>query len=350
MQTTPRVPHKCFSKRPSVRILCLVAVVGFGVWCMTHVFSPLPRGAYPVLSTAPWFGSYLGYPHQWLPNGDLAYLKTSSYGIPQVCYQKMDASGPVGAVRYGPELPIGSWFDTFSPSPDEQWVAYMQSTSPRSFQTFLLSADGKTTCKGGECFLGWLADSRRYLCFDYSRARGTKVYHVDSLHQETIWPSGSWNHYVPLTIPTNSPTFVIGLFFDDPAPNPGGRYNAPPMELRSFQLAHPAIVAQTWQINVPPGMNSGTASPSPDNRYLLWNVERLRASPWNAWLGRVNAKWKIRPTYEKHYFLSDLHGNNMRPVLTNALGGSLTFNPTWTPDSKHLSFIYKDQLYLLPVE
>ncbi|MCW3100145.1 MAG: hypothetical protein JWL77_5763 [Chthonomonadaceae bacterium] len=349
MQTTPRTPHKRLSKRPLVRILCLVAIVGLGVWCTTHFFSPLPREAYPVLSTAPWFGrnSPAAYPQQWLPNGDLAYLKTSANGLPQVCYQKMDASGPVGTVRYGPELPIGSEFDTFSPAPDEQWVAYIQSTRQYRLQTFLLSADGKTTCKGGEYFSGWLADSRHYLCIDHSGAMGTKVYHVDSLNKETLSPDVYWNPYVPLTIPTDSPTFVIrGYFIDDPEI----RYNAPLMEMRSFPLAHPAVGAQKWQANVPPGMNSGTASPSPDRRHLLWNVERLRTSPWNAWLGRVNAKWKIRPTHEKHYFLSDLHGNNMRPVLTNALGGSLTLNPTWTPDSKHLSFIYKDQLYLLPIE
>jgi hypothetical protein len=40
----------------------------------------------------------------------------------------------------------------------------------------------------------------------------------------------------------------------------------------------------------------------------------------------------------------------MHPILTNALGGTMRLNAVWTPDCKHLSFVYQNQLYLVPID
>jgi hypothetical protein len=352
MQTTALGKQTSRSKRLRIGLLVLPAIFVLAILGKTYLTSPLPTGAYPVLSNANWTGHSRvnTFPHQWLPNGDLAYLVTNANGMPQVCYRKMDARGPVGAVRYGPELPLNAWFGTFFPSPDEQWVAYMQVSSPRNIQTFLLSADGKTTRKGGEYFAGWLADSRSYLSVIYSQNYVTKVYHLDGPQTETIPQTVVGDISTPITTLPGSTTFLMGSHFYNPAPNPGTAQNYPLMPMRSFPIAHPNVVQETWQAKAPTGMTFGSAYASPDSKRLLWAVGKLRATPWSDWLGQLNVKWHKDPTFEMHYFVSDLYGNNMHPVFTNVLGGTNNWNLTWTPDSKHLSFLYKDQLYFVPVE
>ncbi|MCW3098423.1 MAG: hypothetical protein JWL77_4041 [Chthonomonadaceae bacterium] len=352
MQTTAPGKQTSRSRRLKIGLLVLPAVVVLAILGKTYLISPLPTGAYRVLSTANWTGlSRVNLaPHQWLPNGDLAYLRTDANGMQQVCYQKMDDKGPIGAVRRGPELPLTAWFDTFFPSPDEQWVAYMQFTNPRSFQTFLLSADGKTTRKGGEYFSGWLADSRSYLSLISSQNYVTKIYHLDGTQTETIPKTAAGDLPTQVTTVAGR-TFLMGSHFYNPEQYPGAlAQNYPLMTMRSFAMAHPTVVQETWQAKVPAGMTFGTAYPSPDNKHLLWVVGKQRATPWSDWLGQVNVRWHKDPTFDMHYFVSDLHGNNVHPVLTNVMGGTSNWNPVWTPDSKHLSFLYKDQLYFVPVE
>jgi hypothetical protein len=352
MQTTAPGKQTSRSKRLRIGLLVLLAVVVLAFLGKTYLISPLPTGAYPVMSTARWTGRSRANisPHQWLPNGDLAYLEQDSNEMQQVCYQKMDDKGPVGAVRRGPELPLNAWFDTFFPSPDEQWVAYMQFTGPRSYQTFLLSADGKTTRKGGEYFEGWLTNSRSYLSLMYSQNYVTKIYHLDGPQSETIPKMSPGDISTPITTLASSPTFLMGSHFYNYEPNPGTAQNYPLMPMRSFPMTHPTVVQETWQAKVPAGMTFGTAYPSPDNKHLLWVVGKQRATPWSDWLGQVNVKWRKDPTFDMYFFVSDLHGNNMHPVLTNVMGGTNNWNPVWTPDSKHLSFLYKNQLYFVPVE
>lgn len=314
--------------------------------------SPLPTGAYPVLSTADWSGlAGGGYtPHQWLPNGELAYQKKDRNGTMQVWYQPMDAHGPVGAARPGPELPLNRWMDQFYPSPDRQWIAYMRFTPPRSFQTCLVSADGKTTRQGGEYCYGWLSDSRSYLCMANSKKYVTTIHHLDTPHSETIPPDSPGNISVPTTTVPGTPTFVLGSHFYDPAPNAGRPQNCPLMTLRSYATANPTVATQTWQAKVPSGMTFGTAFTSPDGTKLLWDTGKQADSFWHDVMRRLSPRAQQEPSMEMHYFISDLNGDHLRPVLTNALGGSRNYSPLWTPDSKHLSFVYKNQLYLLPVD
>jgi len=348
MQTQSSTGPRFGSKRR--RIALLAGAVVLLVMIGKYLASPLPRGAYPILSTAGWAGQ-LNHPssHVWLPNGDLAFLQNDAGGMSQVCYQRMDAARPIGPIRRGPELPLNNRFPVFIPSPDEQWVAYMQLTPPGKFQTFVLSSDGKTTHQAGEYFSGWLGDSRSYLCRSI-QTTGTKVYHVDSPTTETIPGVASWDAPTPLTTCATGTSFLIGGSFFNPIQNAGKPQNYPSMTLRSFSVANPKTLERQWQATVPPNMQFGLAYVSPDNRHLLWYTAKLADSRWSKWLARLNPKWNKGATFEPHYFLSDLNGNHMHPALTNIMGGTVNLNPQWTPDSKHVSFVYNNQLYLVPVD
>ena len=50
------------------------------------------------------------------------------------------------------------------------------------------------------------------------------------------------------------------------------------------------------------------------------------------------------------FFVSDLHGDHRHRILTDGIGASEDIDLRWTPDSKHLSFLSHNQLYLVPVD
>jgi hypothetical protein len=123
------------------------------------------------------------------------------------------------------------------------------------------------------------------------------------------------------------------------------------MTLRSLHLSPREIVQQKWQLQIPAGAEYGSVSASPDNRHLLWSMGMLRQRPslWVQWLWRLNLDLPRPQHDERRFFLSDLYGDNMHSVLNCPLSGTDDFSPLWTPDSKHLSFIYRDQLYMVPI-
>ncbi len=160
---------------------------------------------------------------------------------------------------------------------------------------------------------------------------------------------------------TDGPNFLIGgRIIHLPSPGPAASY--PSMTLRSFRIAQPGVVQQTWQAQVPKDIEFGTAIASPDNRLLLWSCSTSRHTSLSEWLHRLFSERKIVTVVKTNWFLSDLQGKNMHPILEDVIGNDALFqeddgrtdSPTlsfsWTPDSKHLSFLYKRQLYFVPVD
>lgn len=354
LHSTPRL----FStKLVAVRLGILVVAIGLGVWGKNTFLPPLPRGAYPVLSTLHWAGrisTRSNYPpSRWLPNGDLAYLETNARGMLQVCYQKMSASGPVGEVRHGPELPNGPYSSTFYPSPDEQWVACRMPSAPGPSQFFLLSADGKNTracAAAGEIFTSWLPNSKGFLAITYTPTYAVKVYSLDSPTGKTLSGPNEWDMPTWVTTVANGKSFLISSRFNKQFPNGGMSGNYPNLTLRSFNLVHPEVAEQRWQAPVPPGVDFGYAYPSPDNQHILWATASMKPSLFVQWFGRFLPVTPQKPTIHVSYFLSDMQGNHRHEILDATSGRGWTIIPTWTPDSKHMSFLYKDQLYFVPVE
>ena len=353
MQTSRRTPRKFSAKRLSVRLLCLLAVIVLALAVKNLFWSPLPRGAYPVLSTARWAGRSsraAGYPqHHWLPNGDLAYLETNANGMPQVCYRKMDSTGPIGPARPGPELPLAANHGSFLPSPDEQWVASVSVAGNNRYKTVLVSADGRTTRTFGELLAIWLPDSRSFLANSYSSQLALKICHLDSSHTEALAGMTVQDMPCPVTTLPTSSEFLIGGFVIH-SPQLGQSQNYPSMSLRSLPAAHPGVSERTWTAHAPADMEFGIAYASPDDKHLLWVAVGTKPSPWVQWLRKIVPAWKTTAKVPTRYFLSDLRGSGMHPILNNLMGQTWNISPVWTPDSRHLSFIYKEQLYLVAVE
>jgi hypothetical protein len=287
-----------------------------------------------------------------MANGDVAYLRKNSNGLFQVCYQPMSATGPMGAVRTGPELPSTAQFGQFYPSPDEQWVAFSQANG-RGNRTVLLSADGKTTRSigsAGESFSTWLPDSRSFLSLCIQPRPGMKVTHLDTPRTEFIAALTPLEMPSPMFEFANGPDFQIGRYFNNSQPNAGPAGNAPTITVRSFPMSKPDVVRKTWTVPVPPGCQDAVAYVSPDRKHLLWITVTIKPPVTSTWLNGAFGTRSPMPNYETHCYLSDLNGNNRRPIMEDVARRFGEVSPSWTPDGKHLSFLYQNQLYLVPID
>ena len=356
-RSTVRGPHKFHLRRLSVRLFCLLAVVVLGILGLRAILSPLPSGAFPVLSTAEWAeraSPTTLHPHYvWLANGDVAYLQKDAQGLFEVRYQKMSDLGAVGKARPGPKLPVEEsaspfWGDFF-PSPDEQWVAYRPYSDNN--QTGVVSADGQTRYTLTVSFESWFSDSRSFVATSTSDVSPWAVHHLDSRRTESI-PSMTGFGCVTVSAMAQGPDLLVGKFARDPRSSVEVEWLDSTMTLRSLHLSPQEIVTQQWPVQIPRGAEYGSVSASPDNRYLLWSMRMMPKRPpiWVQWLWRVNPNWFLPNRTEMRYFVSDIHGGDMHSVLNRSLCGTGDFAPLWTPDSKHVSFIYHDQLYLAPID
>lgn len=89
---------------------------------------------------------------------------------------------------------------------------------------------------------------------------------------------------------------------------------------------------------------------SPDGKHLLWYTQKGNVSILEAWLQRWYPRWHRKTPRIFTCYLSDMHGNGLREIWSETIEPHQTLLPEWTPDSKHLSFIYQEQLYLLPID
>jgi hypothetical protein len=352
LENTLPAPRKFFETPRGLALLSLGVAIILGIEGKAFLVVPTPGRAKPVLSTNTWakLGQQTLYPipYHWLANGDLAYLRKNPNGLFQVCYQQMDANGTIGAVRLGPELPATIQSGMFFPSPDEQWVAVSMKN-----HTVLHSADGRTTRRVGvvgEIFSSWLSDSRSFLSLCFKPRMGLKVRHLDSPQSEMIPALNASEMHQPMSQFADGPDFQIGGIFSYFQSNNVLSQNGTTITVRSFYVSKPEVVRQTWTVPVPPGSEYARAYVSPDRKHLLWLTSTMKPSARSSWFNSLFASRRSTPTVETHFFLSDLSGNNRQPILDDVIRHFGDIDPSWTPDSKHLSFIYQNQLYLVPVD
>ena len=261
----------------------------------------MPSGAYPVLSTAAWAKpgpqTAYGLSYHWLANGDVAFLQKKSNGKTRVCYQQMDAHGPVGSVRPGPELPTNSQAGLFFPSPDERWVAISQTDNKNKSRSVLLSADGQTARTIGEAnetFKGWLSDSRSFLSLCFRPKLGLKIRHLDSTHTEMIWGTNPADIPEPMFEFTAGPEFQVGSVYNFTQVSQVGTQ----VTMRSFDVSKPGVVTQTSQVTVPPGSEYAGGRVSPDKKHILWVTSARRSAAGSSWVNGLFAQRAGRPSYE----------------------------------------------------
>lgn len=356
MRKTASDTPSFFSTPRGLILLCLGVATVLFLEGRAFLVAPMPSGAYPVLSTTAWAmqgpQTAYGLPYHWMANGDVAFLRKNSNGRFQVCYQQMDAKGPVGLLRIGPELPTNSQAGLFLPSPDERWIAISLADNKNRYRNVLLSADGQTTRTIGdanETFRGWLSDSRSFLSLCFRPTVGLKIRHLDSTHTEMILGATPTDIPEPMFGFASGREFQVGSFYNFTQANSRAPRAGTQMTMRSFDVSKPGSASKTSQVTVPPNCEYAGGYVSPDQKHILWIASIRKSYAGSSWINNLVATRAAGVVYETRCYISDLNGNNRHPILEDVLSHFAGIEPAWTPDGKHVSFIFQNQLYLVPV-
>lgn len=350
MQTAPPTSPKRRLKRRRLLVFGLPAVLLLAALCKIF-FSPIPRNAYPILSTSRWTTIRPGDPpyYVWLANGDIAHLERNARGMFQICYQRANATGPVGGVRYGPELPSDAAYHYFTSSPGGKAIAYLRVSASQTLETVVLSAEGKELRTAPGHLMGWLPNEQGFLTQSPSAFNVLEIHSLDPKEDKNEMIQARGPVYQPLPIDSiaSGPDFLVG-----------GSLSTASTVIRSISARPPYSDQKRWQVEAPLQLEEGIGetradfaipNASPDRRHLLWRVYFTKPPRWRQWLGRFVPRLRSKQETRVGYALSDMQGHNVHPLL-NTLVHEAELYPFWTPDSKHISFIYHDQLYLMPID
>ena len=129
----------------------------------------------------------------------------------------------------------------------------------------------------------------------------------------------------------------------------------PPEIVVEFNINTPEIPARKWEIPAPPDTSSFNGSFSPTKDRILWDVVSNKPIfPYNL-AQLLPGVWKPIPKYLERWMVSDIYGHGMHTIAEVETVDSnedsyAPVNLEWNPDGKHVSFLHKDGLYLIPVK
>lgn len=137
--------------------------------------------------------------------------------------------------------------------------------------------------------------------------------------------------------------------------------NYPTAKMTRVDLRHPENKAERWTVAAPKNMNdNGVAiclvAPSCDR--ILWIVDGDTTAPFLQKLKSYIPGSSASAGIGCRWLVSGLHGEEMHEVASYrsqrgpAMSGSAdTYSrPRWMPDGRHISFVYRDTLYVRPVD
>ena len=107
---------------------------------------------------------------------------------------------------------------------------------------------------------------------------------------------------------------------------------------------------RSYNAPIPKGANPIEQESSPLLTAIVYHVRMERTPPIMAWLHRIVPAVTVKPDISESLWCSRIDGTGMRE-LGNMPGaqGHLT-DIHWLPDDRHISFVYRGMLYLLPIE
>lgn len=119
-------------------------------------------------------------------------------------------------------------------------------------------------------------------------------------------------------------------------------------------VAQPAVRSD---IVLPSGVTDAIVSLSPDRLHLAWMTWELRYPVWQLYLMRLFPSYSPQgaPKPVVRLLMSSVDGSNLREIVAMEASDTAndlprTFEPSWLPDGKSISFFHDRNLYLVPVD
>lgn len=343
-------------------VLCLLGVG------MLLALSTTPHSSRNWQTGARWVASSEGwYPvpgnpfYRWLSNSEVLCIEIESKpGFPYVLNKHDIATGKVSAVATLPPRSINRTLNTTQLSPDGNLLLW-QYTDPQWRQTVgvvdirpggssRLAKTWVTTRHryGNPTWLpdssGWFDIHGQMYLVNRAKVHRSTEYAIDLFQNATLLGQSSEGDWIVCPYQLKATVGVSNRELVRLVPPANTRPGAP-REIKS------EVTRRNGSISIAP------LALSPSGTEILWFERRLR-NPWQAkaeeWL--ATRGWHISWAHwdtgkETILFTSDLQGRNHRDlgVLPDEEQGFDPESVQWTPDGKHISFIWDSALYVRPI-
>jgi hypothetical protein len=302
-----------------------------------------------VLSSLPWNADdeALLYPYAnsyaWLSNNTLVFLRRQGNNTFHILKQR------VGVGRSAPPERLGilhnlTYSALESVSPNGKWLTMTTVNAADDRECLILSVDSgavRYRCNNQDIYLHWLADSTHFLNYEY-RAQKLNRYSLHSPHPKTI----------PLSLQLQS----VPYFSSQGKYWAGGMvgFGTPQAKLESGAIG--GGKSQVVTLSLPAKTKDAELrGVSPDGTRLLW----VRMWDETSWFGELRESLTHRggePLNHEVWYVTDAHGNNPQTITTYrwrgyrfSHGDQARLTLKWLPDGKHLSAVYEEALYVVPV-
>lgn len=208
----------------------------------------------------------------------------------------------------------------------------------------------------GPCI--WMADNTHVLQYEMEYGSVVSCTIYDTNMRQPTWhgnfPPGIWIG----TITTNN-HYLIGQW--DGADEPDWIYSDS-AQITDIELGKEQLPVKKYTVHMPFKIFAKEMLFSPKGDRIAWPLMQYAAtpSPVDAWLHKLIPSFKLPPKAKFGLWISHIDGSEMheigyvplKPDLIN--GGTMAEDAPnsiqWLPDGKRLSFQYKNNLYIIPVD
>ena len=208
--------------------------------------------------------------------------------------------------------------------------------------------------------LVWMPDGKHWIV---SRTDGDFLNSFDGTPFRKLSTESSLQG-APFVLGVNRQAHAVATLGNDwfEAPDPSHQavgVNYPALFLQEFDPNAPSRTPKKWQVQAPSWCSKGQIVFSPQADRILWIVEK-KPSAFTVWIERMRLGKKQAVVGDEAVYVSRTDGSGMKELCSAPAekrkwrGLVLISKPLsdirWLPDGKRISYVYKDSLYIAPVD
>lgn len=300
----------------------------------------------------------------WTTQGDLLHLEQNPDGSTAVLRDHLTLFNTLQHAP-APSLQFPAGTVVLGPTPDGSGLLYGQThtLNKSGIEVHLLDANGKNDRRLSALWMAnavWMPDGKRWIV---SRVEGDYLNSLDGTPSQEL-NTASLSARPPFVLGVNPQSHAISTLgsdqFEPPAPfQRGNSLRYPTAVLTEFDPVAPAHNPKSWNVTMPPQSVRGKLVLAPQADRILWIVQK-QTSGLSSWLSRLQFTYNRSYSGDQAIYVSQLNGAGMKEIFAapsqrQGRGPMTTIklplsDIRWLPDGKRISFVYRDDLYIAPVD
>lgn len=353
------------SKKRNVTLFGCAALLGLGVFgvlrALNHSSLPIAQ-AQAITQTTDW-RSYMGTPfYYWSGSDDLTYMGLGKDGKLHLL-RRQGIPNAAAPASEGPLLTVEGGYPG-QISPDGKWVVEWHRNKLRQNVPTFIAWDGSQRQEGQPTWGGegiWTTDSSTMISGTWRSGTALDRFDPKTGKMQKSTVQGLEKFYMPERVDSSGRIVACsdsGFILHLSPPTTMPSINFPQVKLARIDPAHPESKPEQWTAPVPGEVDNGSFLISPSGDRILWILRGDVTPPLLKKIRSYIPGLKTPTKTGYRWLVSGLHGEEMhevasypyQPIQNKRVHPNPYSTPRWTPDSKHISFIYRHTLYIRPID